>query len=1044
MALGDVNGDGMLDVYFSANQMPNKLFINKGDFTFEDVTEKAGVAGTRAWSTGVSMVDINADGWMDIYVCNSGDINGDDKQNEFFINNGDGTFTDHAVEMGLADSGYSTQVAFFDYDKDGDLDVYILNNSYKAIGSFNLRINQRQVRDIKGGDKLMRNDGGKFTDVSSEAGIYGSEIGFGLGVAVADLDGDGWMDIYISNDFFERDYLYMNNGDGTFREELERQMPSISGASMGSDIADINDDGYPEVFVTEMLPQDERRLKTTMTFENWDKYQLNVKYGYHHQFTRNMLHRNNGKTSPKGITFSEIGRMAGIEATDWSWSALIADLDNDSHKDLFVTNGIAQDILDQDYLAYIANDEVTKMVVQKEGVNYEKLINIIPSTRISNYAFAGNGDFHFKNVAAKWGLSTPSHSNGAAYGDLDNDGDLDLIINNVNMPAFIYRNNTDSSSNNFLKVELAGARSNKTAIGAKVMVKIAGRTLYLEQNPVRGFQSSVDNRLNFGLGKTKLIDSLVVEWPYGGQTILTGIASNQTISLAESDAENHIAELQPESLKLFQEFIPSQDGFIHKENDYVDFDKDPMIYHMYSTQGPKLSIADINNDGLEDFFIGGAKGWAGALGIQQKSGNFIRKNSAVFDEDKESEDIGSCFFDADNDGDLDVYVTSGGNETGINSFSYVDRLYLNDGTGNFSKSKQILPTTQPESTSSVKACDFDNDGDIDLFVGVRLRPGMIGLPQNGYLLVNDGKGVFRDYTKELAPELLQVGMISDAVWVDFDGDNDQDLFVVGEWMNIKVFINEGGHFTEKSEQLGLANTFGWWNTIEAKDIDGDNDIDFVCGNLGLNSRFRASKEKPVYCFVNDFDHNGTIEQITCHYNGAISYPFVLRHDLVSQLPYLKKKYLKYSAYAGQTIQQIFDTEMLAKTFVNKATMLASVVLINEGDKGFTIRELPAEAQLAPVRAICIDDFDNDGIQDIILGGNFYGVKPEEGRYDASYGAFLKGSGKGHFISVPTRESGLFLEGQIRDIKCIEMNKKSFLLVARNNAPLQFFSINKQK
>lgn len=432
------------------------------------------------------------------------------------------------------------------------------------------------------------------------------------------------------------------------------------------------------------------------------------------------------------------------------------------------------------------------------------------------------------------------------------------------------------------------------------------------------------------------------------------------------------------------------------------------------------------------------------MAIQQKSREFREKSVAVFEKDKESEDIGSCFFDADHDGDLDLYVTSGGNETGINSFSYVDRLYINDGAGNFSKSAQILPTINPESTSSVKACDFDEDGDIDLFVGVRVRPGMIGLPQNGYLLVNNGKGIFSDQTKEIAPGLLQTGMISDAAWADYENDGDEDLFVVGEWMKIKVFVNDGGHFTERAEQLGLANTFGWWNTIEAKDVDGDNDIDFVCGNHGLNSRFRASKEKPVYCFINDFDRNGTIEQITCSFNGDTLYPFVLRHDMVFELPYLKKKYLKYAAYAGQTMKDIFDPELLEKSVVNKATLLSTVLLINDGANGFLIRQLPDEAQLAPVHAICIEDFDGDGMQDIVLGGNFHRVKPEEGRYDASYGAFLRGTGKGNFVSIPIRESGLFLEGQIRDMKLIRMGKKTILIVARNNAHVQFFSINTRK
>ena len=516
VGLGDVNNDGLLDVYLTANQLPNRLYINKGNFVFEDVTETAKLSGNREWSTGVSMVDINSDGWLDIYVCNSGDVYGDNRQNEFFINNGDGTFSENAEEMGLADSGLSTHAAFFDYDKDGDLDVYLVNNSFTAIGSFNLEINKRTIRDKKGGDKLFRNDSGKFIDVSEEAGIFGSEIGFGLGVSVADLDKDGWLDLYISNDFFERDYIYMNNGDGTFSEDLENQMRSTSLSSMGSDVADITADGLPEIFITEMLPEKEDRYKTTMTFENWNKYQYNLKNGYYHQFTRNTLHLNNGISFGNKLTFSEVGRLAGVEATDWSWSALITDFDNDGHKDLFVANGLAQDILDQDYLRYISNEEITKMIVTERDVDYKKLIDIIPITKISNFAYAGDSNLGFKDVTNYWGLDTPSHSSGSAYGDFDNDGDLDLIVNNVNMPPFIYKNNSTEllKENNYLKVKLIGEKNNINAVGAKVTIKTDKQIFYLEQSPIRGFQSTVDNIMHFGLGEISSIDSLIVDWYY--------------------------------------------------------------------------------------------------------------------------------------------------------------------------------------------------------------------------------------------------------------------------------------------------------------------------------------------------------------------------------------------------------------------------------------------------------------------------------------------------------------------------------------------------
>lgn len=1050
VGIGDINNDGLADLFFCGNMVDNKLYLNKGDFRFEDITEQAGVASENVWSTGVSFTDINGDGWLDIYVCKSGKPGGEKRHNELFINNGDLSFTEMAEAYGLADIGLSSHAAFFDYDKDGDLDCYLLNNSFRPIGGFDMRSGLRDIRDSLGGNKLYRNEltfeeGNKapvqgFVDVSEEAGIYGSNIGFGLGVTIGDVNRDGWQDIFVSNDFFERDYLYINQQDGTFKEDLVNQIRETSMGSMGADMADINNDGYPEIFVTEMLPETDARYKTKMTFEDWDKYQLSVNSGYHHQFTRNVLQLNHGNNS-----FSEIGRLANVHATDWSWSALMADLDNDGLKDIYVSNGIYKDLLDQDYINFHSNDpEIIDAIRRREEGAILKLIDIIPSERISNYAFQNHGNLKFVKQTQAWGLEIPSHSNGSAYGDLDNDGDLDLVLNNSNMEAFVFQNHTDSLRDHaFLQVELKGEGKNSFALGTQVSLFQNGEEQYQELAPMRGFQSCVGHVLHFGLGNDKTIERIEVRWPDGQQTSIQNVPVNQRLILKQSEArqtEDATLFAQENIQPLLKDITKELDlDVLHVENEFVDFDRDQLIYHMISTEGPKLCKGDVNGDGFTDVYMGGAAGQAGSLLIQE-AGRFIPSTVDAFERDKGAEDTDAQFFDAEGDGDLDLYVCSGGNEFKGMAPQLMDRLYLNDGYGNFRRSPQRFPSNKLESTSCVRPADFDKDGDVDLFVGVRLKPAVYGVPVSGYLLENDGQGQFQDRTDQLAPRLRQLGMITDAIWTDYDGDQDLDLLVVGEWMPISLFRNDNGNFESMTSDVGLEQTEGLWSCIEASDLDGDGDEDYVIGNHGWNTRFKVSKDRPGTMLVNDFDGNRTAEQIISLYNGDQSYPFVLRHDLTMQLPELKKKYLYYKDFKEQGVEDIFSDKQIrtsAKSYLRTTT---SSILWNRGEAGLELEDLPVEAQFSPVFGLLVEDLNQDGHQDILLGGNFHQAKPEVGIYDASYGLLLTGNDDGGFDPRSAGESGFWVTGEIRDLLPLQVRDRRLLLVARNDDSLMAWQI----
>lgn len=1031
VAAGDIDGDGLPDIYFTSNVGPDHLYLNKGNYKFEDVTQRAGVGGPPGWKTGVTMADVNGDGYLDIYV-SAVDYLTMHGHNVLYINNGDGTFTDRTKEYGLEHVGFSTQAAFFDYDGDGRLDMYLVNHSThteRAIRS----ITDRTVRDERGGDRLFRNVGNHFVDVTEKAGIYPGK-GYGLGVVVSDLNLDGCPDVYVTNDFQENDLLYLNNCDGTFTESIAKATGHTSRFSMGVDAADFNNDGRPDLMVVDMLPEQEKILKTSANAESFNIYNLKLKAGYNPQFARNTLQLNRGHGR-----FSEIGYLAGVYATDWSWAPLFADLDNDGYKDLFITSGIYRRPNDLDYINYVGNEAIQASLAKGITKQNLTLLQKMPQIPLPNHAYRNNGNLTFTNMADAWGLAQPGFSNGAAYVDLNNSGALDLVVNRINAPAAIYRNHARKlNGNHYVMVRLRGAGANTAGIGAKVIIKHAGMTQMLEQMPTRGFQSSVDPRLHFGLGRSTQIDSLIVIWPDRRYQVLTNVAADHFVTLSQKDAAGRYDYQESLGGKPLFSDVTTRKGidFKHEENTFFDYNREPLMPHLLSTEGPALATADVNGDGLDDIYVGGAKWQAGKLLIQQRDGTFRASNERVFGADSLYEDVDAAFFDANGDGHPDLYVVSAGNEFSGTDEALRDRLYINDGHGNFHRDMNALPAFF-ENGSCVVPGDFNGDGHPDLFVGSRVVSRSYGLTPRSHLLQNDGKGHFVDVTLDKAPALSEVGMVSSAVWVDYDNDGKLDLIVVGEWMPIRVFHQENGRFVDRTAEAGFTGTNGWWNTVSAADLNGDGRKDLILGNLGLNSYIRASPKEPARLYVNDFFSNGTVKQILTFYKHGVSYPLAGRDELVRLMPPLRSKYPSYSDFGDSRIEDIFAPAELKQAKVLEANFFASSVALNNGNGTFKLMPLPVEAQFAPIYATLAEDFDGDGHTDLLVAGNFYGVPPVLGRYDASYGLLLRGDGKGGFTSVDMEASNLVIEGEVRDMKLLRSaGGERLMVVARNNDKLQ--------
>jgi hypothetical protein len=1037
VAIGDINNDGLADIFFTANMGSNKLYLNKSNWQFDDISAKAGFTEKKDWSTGVVMADINHDGWLDIFVCNAGYIDGKKPRCQLYINNHDLTFIEKAAEYGLTnEGGYTTHAAFFDYDLDGDLDCFIINNSFIPVNTLNyankrmLRAPDWPVADFLkgGGDHFYRNDNGKFIDISKEAGIYGSLISFGLGVTVGDVNGDNYPDIYVSNDFFERDYLYINQQNGTFKDELEDWMQHVSHSSMGADMADINNDGYPDIFTTDMLPDDDYRLKTTTSFDNIDVYRVKQKSGFYNQYTQNTLQINNqdGK-------FMETGFYSGVAASDWSWGGLIFDADNDGLSDIYVCNGIYHDVTNQDFIDFFANDVIQNMVMTGKKEQFEEIINKMPSKPIPNKFFHNQGSLHFADEGVSAGLAQPSFSNGSAYGDLDNDGDLDLVVNNVNEKAFIYRNESrEQNHNNYIAIQLKGELENTFAVGGKIKIYQGNQVLCREVIPTRGFQSSVDYKQIIGLGKGA-VDSMSITWPDRSVTKIEKPVINKVHILSKDDGRKVTENTSMTPLSWLEKMAATYFDK-HTEDDFIDFYNERNIPVMLSREGPKADTADVNGDGLTDVYIGGAAGQAGQLYLQTATG-FIKKEGKIFETDKDFEDVAVLFFDCDGDGYKDLFVGSGGNVQPAGSRLLQHRLYKNDGKGNFESTTGLLPGNDMNIAIAV-ANDMDNDGDMDLFVGGRSVPQNYGIMPESYLYVNDGKGKFTMVAS------ARIGMVTDAVFADVTGDQQKELIVVGEWMSPQVFSVTNNKL--EKVKTSLSEMKGWWQSLAVADLDGDGRTDIVLGNIGENCYLQPSAEKPVKLWVSDFDQNGTPDKIITRTVNKKDVPVFLKRELTEQMPSLKKQNLRFEEYAKKSVQDLFSKEAISKASVYNFNYAASCVVINKGNGQFDIQPLPVNVQLSSVNAVLCTDINKDGRTDLVMGGNQFYFQPQFARLDASYGHVVLNRGNGQWEWVMPVRSGFELRSEIKDILSLSSSAGNKILVLQNNEYPVLYKLNNDK